>query len=66
MLILCLEGEISYVIEDLKPVVLKAGDSIFIREGLEHMGISSTVPRICLSCAVEKHIPSYEVTYFFG
>ena len=66
VLILCLEGEISYVIEDLKPVVLKAGDSIFIREGLEHMGISSTVPRICLSCAVEKHIPSYEVTYFFG
>ena len=66
VLILCLEGEISYVIEDLKPVVLKAGDTIFIREGLEHMGISSTVPRICLSCAVEKHIPSYEVTYFFG
>ena len=66
VLILCLEGEISYVIEDLNPVVLKAGDTIFIREGLEHMGISSTVPRICLSCAVKKHIPSYEVTYFFG
>ena len=66
VLILCLEGEISYVIEDLKPVVLKAGDTIFIREGLEHMGISSTVPRICLSCSVKKHIPSYEVTYFFG
>ena len=65
VLILCLEGEISYVIEDLKPVVLKAGDTIFIREGLEHMGISSTVPRICLSCSVKKHIPSYEVTYFF-
>ena len=31
VLILCLEGEISYVIEDLKPVVLKAGDTIFIR-----------------------------------
>ena len=66
VLILCLEGEISYVIEDLNPVVLKAGDTIFIREGLAHMGISSTVPRICLSCAVKKHIPSYEVTYFFG
>ena len=66
VLILCLEGEISYVFEDLKPVVLKAGDTIFIREGLEHMGISSTVPRICLSCSVKKHIPSYEVTYFFG
>ena len=66
VLILCLEGEISYVIEDLNPVVLKAGDTIFIREGLEHMGISSTVPRICLSCGVKKHIPSYEVTYFFG
>ena len=66
VLILCLEGEISYVIEDQKPVILKAGDTIFIREGLEHMGISSTVPRICLSCSVKKHIPSYEVTYFFG
>ena len=66
VLILCLEGEISYVIEDLNPVVLKAGDTIFIREGLEHMGISSTVPRICLSCGVKKPIPSYEVTYFFG
>ena len=66
VLILCLEGEISYVIEDQKPVILKAGDTIFIREGLEHMGISSTVPRSCLSCSVKKHIPSYEVTYFFG
>ena len=65
-LILCLEGEISYVVEGLKPVVLKAGDSIFIKKNLLHMGISSTVPRICLSCAVKKHIPSYEVTYFFG
>ena len=50
----------------MKPVVLKAGDSILIGEGREHMGVSSTVPRICLSCAVKKHIPSYEVTYFFG
>ena len=66
VLILCLEGEISYVVEGLKPVVLKAGDSIFIKKNLLHMGISSTVPRISLSCAVKKHIPSYEVTYFFG
>ena len=66
VLILCLEGEISYVVEGLKPVVLKAGDSIFIKKNLFHMGISSTVPRICLSCAVKKCIPRQEVTYYFG
>ena len=54
-----------HVIEDQKTGGFEGGDTIFIREGLEHMGISSTVPRICLSCGV-KHIPSYEVTYFFG
>ena len=66
VLILCLEGEISYVVEDLKPVVLKAGDTIFIKDGLLHAGISSTVPRICLSCEVQESIPSHEVTHFFG
>ena len=49
-----------------KPVVLKAGDTIFIKEGLVHQGISSTVPRICLSFEVQKSVPSHEVTYFFG
>ena len=47
-------------------IVLKAGDTIFIKEGLKHWGISSTVPRICLSCEVQGHVPSYEVTYYFG
>ena len=73
VLILCLEGEISYVIEDQKPVILKAGDTIFIKKGIFHLGVSSTVPRICLSC--ELHCPSAilegsrfknEVTYYFG
>ena len=66
VLIICLEGEMSYVIEDSKPVVLKAGDTIFIKHDLLHKGISSNVPRICLSCGVEDYIPSNEVTYFFG
>ena len=64
--IVCLEGEVSYVVEDHKPVVLKAGDTIFIKEGLEHMGVSSTVPRICISCEVWGHVPSQDVTYYFG
>ena len=68
VLILCLEGEISYVIEDQKPVILKAGDTIFIKEGLEHMGVSSTVPRICLSCDFHcsSDILEEDVTYYFG
>ena len=66
VLIICLEGEMSYVIEDSKPVVLKSGDTIFIKHDLLHKGISSNVPRICLSCGVEDYIPSNEVTYFFG
>ena len=73
VLIICLEGEISYVVGDNKLAVLKAGDTIFIKRGLEHMAISSTVPRICLSC--DFHCPSAilegsrfknEVTYYFG
>ena len=72
VLILCLEGEMSYVIEDRKPVTLKSGDTIFIKKGIFHKGVSSTVPRICLSC--ELHCPSAilegsrfknEVTYNF-
>ena len=65
VLILCLEGEISYVVEDMEPVILKSGDTIFIKKGLEHMGISSTVPRICLSCGMRGYVPSNEVTYHF-
>ena len=45
---------------------LKAGDTIFIKKGLEHMGISSTVPRICLSCGMRGYVPSNEVTYHFN
>ena len=66
ILIICLEGEIAYTVERMKSVVLKAGDTIFIKDGLLHGGISSTVPRICLSCEVEESIPSHEVTHFFG
>ena len=77
VLILCLEGEIAYIlkqnvlqnggyIEKMSKVVLKAGDTIFMKEGLLHAGISSTVPRICLSCEVQESIPSHEVTHFFG
>ena len=66
VLIICLEGEIIYVLDKMSKVILKAGDSIFIKEGLVHHGISSTVPRICLSCEVQKSVPSHEVTYFFG
>ena len=66
VLIICLEGEIAYIIERKGKVVLKAGDTIFIKDGLPHAGISSTVPRICLSCEVQESIPSHEVTHFFG
>ena len=65
-LIICIEGQISYVVQGMKPVVLKSGDSILIAEGLEHMGVSSTVPRICLSSRVKGQVPSNEVTYYFG
>ena len=68
VLILCLEGEISYVIDGQKPVILKAGDTIFIKKGIFHLGISSTVPRICLSCDFHcsSDILEEEVTYYFG
>ena len=65
-LIICIEGQISYVVEGMKPVVLKSGDSILIAEGLEHMGVSSTVSRICISSRVKGQVPSNEVTYYFG
>ena len=65
-LIICIEGQISYIIENTKPVVLKVGDSILIAEGREHMGVSSTVPRICISCRVNRYVPSDEVTHYFG
>jgi len=50
----------------MKPVVLKAGDSILIAEGREHMGVSSIVPRICLSSRVSGEVPRQDVTYYFG
>ena len=56
----------SYIVENMKPVVLKAGDSILIGEGREHMGVSSIVPRICISCEAWGQVPSSEVTYYFG
>ena len=66
VLIICLEGEIAYLIRGRGKVILRAGDTIFIKEGLLHRAISSTVPRICLSCEVQDSIPSHEVTHFFG
>tara|TARA_Y100000992_G_scaffold298994_1_gene265063 strand:+ start:61 stop:519 length:459 start_codon:yes stop_codon:yes gene_type:complete len=65
VLIVCLEGEISYTVEGMKPVSLNAGDSIFISEGLRHFAVSSTVPRICLSTEVRGYLPREEVTYYF-
>tara|TARA_B100000524_G_scaffold84005_1_gene38856 strand:- start:298 stop:828 length:531 start_codon:yes stop_codon:yes gene_type:complete len=79
VLIICLEGEISYIVEKYHgfttqedeyikndPVILKPGDTIFIQKGLKHMGISSTVPRICLSCGGARNVPKEEVTHYFG
>ena len=66
VLIICLEGEMGYIIDGTGRVFLKAGDTIFIKDNLLHAGISSTVPRICLSCEVQESIPSHEVTHFFG
>ena len=66
VLIICLEGEIAYLIKGRGKVLLKAGDTIYIQEGLVHSGISSTVPRICLSCEMQESIPKEDVTYYFG
>ena len=46
-LIICIEGQISYVIENTKPVVLKSGDSILIAEGREPVSYTHlTLPTI--------------------
>ena len=66
VLIICLEGEVSYSIERADPVTLKAGDTIFISKGLRHSGFSSTVPRICLSTEVKGYVSREDVTYYFG
>ena len=66
VLIICLEGEVSYSIERSDPVTLKAGDTIFISKGLRHSGFSSTVPRICLSTEVRGYVSREDVTYYFG
>ena len=65
VLIICLEGEVSYSVERAKPVKLKAGDTIYISQGLRHSGFSSTVPRICLSTEVRGYVPREDVTYYF-
>ena len=49
-----------------KPVTLKAGDTIYISQGLRHSGFSSTVPRICLSTEARGYVPREDVTYYFG
>ena len=66
VLIICLEGEVSYSIERTEPVTLKAGDTIYISEGLRHSGFSSTIPRICLSTEVQGYVPKEDITYYFG
>ena len=66
ILIICLEGEMAYRIDGMSTVMLKPGDSILIEDKLLHAGISSTVPRICLSIEVEGKIPKEEVTYYFA
>ena len=65
VLIICLEGEVSYSVEGTEPVKLKAGDTIYMSEGLQHSGFSSTVPRICLSINVLGHVPREDVTYYY-
>jgi hypothetical protein len=66
VLIICLEGEMAYSIERMPPVILTAGDTIYIGKGLLHLPISSTVPRICLSAEVRGTVPKEEVTHYFG
>ena len=65
VLIICLDGEVSYSVEGMELVSLNAGDSIFISEGLRHFAVSSTVPRMCLSTEVREYVPREEVTYYF-
>ena len=65
VLIICLEGEVSYSVEGTEPVKLYAGDTIYMSEGLRHSGFSSTVPRICLSIDVLEPIPREDVTYYY-
>tara|TARA_R100000458_G_scaffold38340_1_gene35873 strand:- start:2425 stop:3198 length:774 start_codon:yes stop_codon:yes gene_type:complete len=66
VLIICLEGEVTYSVERTKPVTLHPGDTIYISEGLRHSGSSSTIPRICLSIGVKGYVPREDVTYYFG
>ena len=65
VLIICLDGEVSYTVERTKPVTLKAGDTIYISKGLLHFGTSSSIPRICLSAEIRGHISKEEVTHYF-
>ena len=66
VLIICLDGEVTYTVERTKPVTLKAGDTIYISKELRHFGISSSIPRICLSTEIRGYISKEEVTYYFG
>ena len=65
VLIICLDGEVTYTVERTKPVTLKAGDTIYISKELRHFGISSSIPRICLSTEIRGSISKEEVTYYF-
>ena len=56
----------AYRVDGKSTVMLKPGDSILIEDKLRHAGISSTVPRICLSIEVKGKIPKEEVTYYFA
>ena len=64
--IICLEGEISYIIEKRTTVTLKQGDTIFIKRNIMHCGQSSNIPRACISCATDTDVPVESVTYHFG
>ena len=66
VLIICLEGEMAYRVDGKSTVMLKPGDSILIEDMLLHAGISSTLPRICLSMQARRKIPKEEVTYYFS
>ena len=66
VLIICLEGEMSYSVEKSPLVVLRPGDTLYIKNGLRHLPVSCTIPRICLSVEVLNEVPREEVTYYFG
>jgi len=66
VLIICLEGEMSYSVEKSPLVFLRPGNTLYIKNGLRHLPVSCTIPRICLSVQVLNEVPREEVTYYFG